>query len=54
MSFMDYGTVTVPISFIASTKKIKSLVSNSHSLAQALRSSSKLVSSNICRNFSPR
>ncbi|KAL1826224.1 hypothetical protein DCAR_0205379 [Daucus carota subsp. sativus] len=33
----------VPISFIASTKKIKSLVSNSHSLAQALRSSSKLV-----------
>ncbi|KAL8116212.1 hypothetical protein AgCh_022636 [Apium graveolens] len=33
----------VPISFIASTKKIKSLVSNSQLVAQALRSSSKLV-----------
>ncbi|KAK3195692.1 hypothetical protein Dsin_027002 [Dipteronia sinensis] len=36
----------VPISVIASTKKIKSLVSNNHLLAQALRSSSKLVVSN--------
>ncbi|XP_059647750.1 la-related protein 6C [Cornus florida] len=33
----------VPISFIASTKKIKSLVTNSQMLSQALRSSSKLV-----------
>ncbi|KAH7575189.1 hypothetical protein ACOSP7_005369 [Xanthoceras sorbifolium] len=36
----------VPISVIASTKKIKSLVNNNHLLAQALRSSSKLVVSN--------
>ncbi|XVE49151.1 hypothetical protein DITRI_Ditri01bG0059200 [Diplodiscus trichospermus] len=33
----------VPISFIASTKKIKSLITNNQLLAQALRSSSKLV-----------
>ncbi|KAL6963956.1 hypothetical protein U1Q18_034962 [Sarracenia purpurea var. burkii] len=33
----------VPISVIASTKKIKSLISNHHLLAQALRSSSALV-----------
>ncbi|OMO74158.1 hypothetical protein CCACVL1_16925 [Corchorus capsularis] len=33
----------VPISFIASTKKIKSLVTNNQLLAQALRSSTKLV-----------
>ncbi|XP_077216855.1 la-related protein 6C-like [Tasmannia lanceolata] len=33
----------VPISFIASSKKIKSLVSNHHMLATALRGSSKLV-----------
>ncbi|XP_061367119.1 la-related protein 6C [Gastrolobium bilobum] len=33
----------VPITLIASTKKIKSLVSNVHLLTQALRSSSKLV-----------
>lgn len=36
----------VPISVIASSKKIKSLVSNNHLLAQALRSSSKLIVSN--------
>ncbi|KAJ7946023.1 La-related protein like [Quillaja saponaria] len=36
----------VPISVIASTKKIKSLNSNNHMLSQALRSSSKLVLSN--------
>lgn len=35
---------TVPISVVASTKKMKSLISNNHMLAQALRSSSKLVS----------
>lgn len=33
----------VPVSVIASSKKIKSLTSNSHLLTQALRSSSKLV-----------
>ncbi|XVF45191.1 hypothetical protein PTKIN_Ptkin02bG0185200 [Pterospermum kingtungense] len=33
----------VPLSFIASTKKIKSLITNNQLLAQALRSSSKLV-----------
>ncbi|CAB4320705.1 unnamed protein product [Prunus armeniaca] len=33
----------VPISVVASTKKMKSLISNNHMLAQALRSSSKLV-----------
>ncbi|XP_057964359.1 la-related protein 6C [Malania oleifera] len=33
----------VPISVIASSKKIKSLVNNNHLLAQALRSSSKLL-----------
>ncbi|XP_010248222.1 PREDICTED: la-related protein 6C-like [Nelumbo nucifera] len=33
----------VPISIIASSKKIKSLVSNNHLLVQALRGSSKLV-----------
>ncbi|XP_015576464.1 la-related protein 6C isoform X2 [Ricinus communis] len=33
----------VPISVIASTKKMKSLVNNNHLLAQALQSSSKLV-----------
>ncbi|KAK8622284.1 hypothetical protein V6N13_117207 [Hibiscus sabdariffa] len=33
----------VPISFIASTKKIKSLITNNYLLAKALRSSSKLV-----------
>ncbi|XP_022762323.1 la-related protein 6C-like [Durio zibethinus] len=33
----------VPISFITSTKKIKSLITNNQLLAQALRSSSKLV-----------
>ncbi|XP_062107290.1 la-related protein 6C [Humulus lupulus] len=33
----------VPISVIASTKKIKSLISNNHVLAQALRSSLKLA-----------
>ncbi|XP_042494038.1 la-related protein 6C [Macadamia integrifolia] len=33
----------VPISVIASLKKIKSLVSNNHLLVQALRSSSKLI-----------
>ncbi|KAI3990122.1 hypothetical protein MKX01_020919 [Papaver californicum] len=33
----------VPLSVIASSKKIKSLVSNSHLLIQALRTSSKLV-----------
>ena len=33
----------VPISVVASTKKMKSLISNNHILAQALRSSSKLV-----------
>ncbi|KAE8668395.1 La-related protein 6C [Hibiscus syriacus] len=33
----------VPVSFIASTKKIKSLITNHQLLAQALRSSSKLV-----------
>ncbi|XWS39990.1 hypothetical protein CRYUN_Cryun18bG0101800 [Craigia yunnanensis] len=33
----------VPITFIASTKKIKSLITNNQLLAQALRSSSKLV-----------
>ncbi|PSS02565.1 La-related protein like [Actinidia chinensis var. chinensis] len=36
----------VPISFIASWKKIKSLISNHHLLAQALRSSSVLVVTN--------
>ncbi|KAK2991473.1 hypothetical protein RJ640_016508 [Escallonia rubra] len=36
----------VPISVIASAKKIKSLISNNHLLAQALRSSTKLVVSN--------
>ncbi|KAI3525395.1 hypothetical protein L1887_04160 [Cichorium endivia] len=36
----------VPISVIASMKKIKSCISNNHLLAQALRSSSKLVVSN--------
>ncbi|KAE8703138.1 pentatricopeptide repeat-containing protein [Hibiscus syriacus] len=33
----------VPISFIASTKKIRSLITNNYLLAKALRSSSKLV-----------
>ncbi|XP_052484379.1 la-related protein 6C-like [Gossypium raimondii] len=33
----------VPISFISSTKKIKSLISNNQLLAKVLRSSSKLV-----------
>ncbi|PRQ23238.1 putative lupus La protein [Rosa chinensis] len=33
----------VPISVVASTKKMKSLISNNHMLAQAVRSSSKLV-----------
>ncbi|XVE93316.1 hypothetical protein REPUB_Repub01dG0181100 [Reevesia pubescens] len=33
----------VPINFIASTKKIKSLITNNQFLSQALRSSSKLV-----------
>ncbi|KAB2634769.1 la-related protein 6C [Pyrus ussuriensis x Pyrus communis] len=33
----------VPISVVASTKKMKSLISNNHILAQALRSSLKLV-----------
>ncbi|KAF9608682.1 hypothetical protein IFM89_010466 [Coptis chinensis] len=33
----------VPISVVASSKKIKSLVNNNHLLAQALRTSSKLV-----------
>lgn len=33
----------VPVSFIASTKKIKSLITNNQLLSQALRSSSKLV-----------
>ncbi|XP_022726602.1 la-related protein 6C-like [Durio zibethinus] len=33
----------VPLSFIASTKKIKSLITNNQLLAQALRSSSKLI-----------
>ncbi|KAK3025630.1 hypothetical protein RJ639_042128 [Escallonia herrerae] len=36
----------VPISVIASAKKVKSLISNNHLLAQALRSSTKLVVSN--------
>ncbi|KAM7482532.1 hypothetical protein LguiB_007115 [Lonicera macranthoides] len=36
----------VPIAVIASTKKIKSLINNNNLLAQALRSSSKLVVSN--------
>ncbi|KAL4588757.1 hypothetical protein LXL04_001652 [Taraxacum kok-saghyz] len=36
----------VPISVIASMKKIKSCITNNHLLAQALRSSSKLVVSN--------
>lgn len=36
----------VPIAVIASTKKIKSLISNHHLLAQVLRSSSNLVVSN--------
>lgn len=40
----DFGFVSVPISVVASTKKMKSLISNNHMLAQALRSSSKLVS----------
>lgn len=35
---------TVPITVIASTKKVKSLVSNINMLTQAIRSSSKLVS----------
>lgn len=34
----------VPVSVIASTKKIKSLTSNHHMIVQALRCSSKLVS----------
>ncbi|XP_004292453.1 PREDICTED: la-related protein 6C [Fragaria vesca subsp. vesca] len=33
----------VPVSVVSSTKKMKSLISNNHMLAQALRSSSKLV-----------
>lgn len=37
-------SVTVPITLIASTKKIKSLTNNTHLITQALRSSSKLVS----------
>lgn len=41
----NFGFVTVPISVVASTKKMKSLISNNHMLAQTLRSSSKLVSS---------
>jgi hypothetical protein len=36
--------LTVPITVIASTKKIKSLVTNIHLLTQAIRHSSKLVS----------
>ncbi|GFY89624.1 RNA-binding protein [Actinidia rufa] len=36
----------VPISFIASAKKIKSLITNHHLLAQALRASSALVVTN--------
>jgi hypothetical protein len=36
--------LTVPIAVIASTKKIKSLVTNIHLLTQAIRHSSKLVS----------
>ena len=36
--------LTVPITVIASTKKIKSLVNNIHLLTQAIRHSSKLVS----------
>lgn len=44
ISLRDFGFATVPITLIASTKKIKSLVSNIHLLTQALRCSSKLVS----------
>lgn len=40
----DFGFLSVPVSVVASTKKMKSLISNNHMLAQALRSSSKLVS----------
>ncbi|KAK6946156.1 Ataxin-2, C-terminal [Dillenia turbinata] len=36
----------VPLSIIASSKRIKSLVTNNHLLAQALQSSSKLIVSN--------
>ncbi|KAK6916485.1 La-type HTH domain [Dillenia turbinata] len=36
----------VPVSIIASSKRIKSLVTNNHLLAQALRSSSELIMSN--------
>lgn len=41
---MIFYSATVPLSVIGSMKKIKSLVGNNHLLAQALRSSSKLVS----------
>lgn len=44
ISLTDVGFVTVPITVIASTKKVKSLVSNINMLTQAIRSSSKLVS----------
>ena len=40
---MTTNFVTVPISVIASMKKIKSCINNNLLLAQALRSSSKLV-----------
>lgn len=43
-SFTNISSSKVPISAIASMKKIKSLTINNHLLAQALRSSSKLVS----------
>lgn len=44
ISLMDLGFLTVPITMIASTKKVKALVNNIHMLTQAIRSSSKLVS----------
>jgi La-related protein 7 len=45
--FLSYlfGCTAVPIAVIASTKKMRSLVSDNDLLAQALKSSSKLVTS---------
>lgn len=39
-----FGLLTVPINFVSTLKKLKSLNVNNQMVAQALRSSSKLVS----------